>query len=54
MIGARTEDATINYPVSELAARYDASTAKETPHPKEGYADWPGDFAPTRLPWPVE
>jgi uncharacterized cupin superfamily protein len=54
MIGARTEDATINYPVSELAARYDASTAKETPHPNEAYADWPGDFAPTRLPWPVE
>ena len=54
MIGARTEDATIHYPVSELAAKYDASTTKETPNPDEAYVDWPGDFVPTRLPWPVE
>ncbi len=28
--------------------------AKETPNPDEAYADWPGEFVPVRLPWPVE
>ena len=54
MIGARSEDATLHYPVSELAARYEASAAQDTANPDEAYADWPGDFAPTRVPWPVE
>ena len=54
MIGARSQDATLHYPVSELAAKHDASAAKETPNPDEAYADWPGDFVPVRLPWPVE
>jgi len=22
--------------------------------PVEAYADWPGEFTPARLPWPVE
>jgi uncharacterized cupin superfamily protein len=54
MIGARSEDERIHYPVSEVAAKYDGSTAKETEVPDEAYADWPGDFVPTRVPWPVE
>ena len=54
MIGARSQDATLHYPVSELAAKHDASAAKETPNPDEAYVDWPGDFVPVRLPWPVE
>jgi uncharacterized cupin superfamily protein len=54
MIGARSEDATLHYPVSELAAKHDASVARYTPNPSEAYADWPGDFVPVRLPWPVE
>lgn len=54
MIGARAEDATLHYPVSELAGKHAASTAKETPNPDEAYADWPGDFLPVRLPWPLE
>jgi len=54
MIGARSEDATIRYPVSELAARHGASARQETDNPREAYADWPGDFAPARVPWPVE
>ncbi|HZC75309.1 MAG TPA: cupin domain-containing protein [Gaiellaceae bacterium] len=54
MIGARPEAEELHYPVSELAAKHGASAAKETPNPDEAYADWPGDFAPVRLPWPVE
>jgi uncharacterized cupin superfamily protein len=54
MIGARPEVEELHYPVSELAASYGASAAKETPSPEEAYADWPGDFVPVRLPWPVE
>jgi hypothetical protein len=40
--------------VSEVAAKYGASAAKDTPDPDEAYADWPGEFEPVRLPWPVE
>jgi len=54
MIGARPEEETLHYPVSEVAARYGASVGKETFDPDEAYADWPGDFTPARLPWPVE
>jgi uncharacterized cupin superfamily protein len=52
MIGARPEVETILYPVSELAAKYGASAAEETSSPDEAYADWPGDYEPTRLDWP--
>jgi hypothetical protein len=45
---------TIRYPVSEVAAKYGASVAKETGDPDEAYADWPGEYAPTRLAWPLE
>jgi uncharacterized cupin superfamily protein len=54
MIGARPEAEQLHYPVSEVAARHGASAAKETPNPDEAYADWPGEFVPVRLPWPVE
>jgi uncharacterized cupin superfamily protein len=53
MIGARPKDETLHYPVSEVAAKYGASVAQETFDPDEAYADWPGDDAPVRLPWPV-
>jgi uncharacterized cupin superfamily protein len=53
MIGARPEVETLRYPVSELAARYGASVAKETNDPDEAYSDWPGDYEPVRLPWPL-
>ena len=52
MIGARPE-VTIRYPVSEVAAKYGASAAKETNDPDEAYADWPGDYLPVRLEWPL-
>jgi hypothetical protein len=54
MIGGRTKDEQLLYPVSEVAARHGASVTKETPNPDEAYADWPGEFVPVRLPWPVE
>jgi uncharacterized cupin superfamily protein len=54
MIGARPEVETLRYPVSEVAAKYGASVEKETYDPDEAYADWPGEYAPVRLPWPLE
>jgi uncharacterized cupin superfamily protein len=54
MIGARPEAEQLRYPVSEVAAKHGASVTQETPNPDEAYADWPGEFAPVRLPWPVE
>ena len=54
MIGARPEVETLRYPMSEVAARYGASAAKETDDPDEAYADWPGEYAPVRLPWPLD
>ena len=38
MVGARTEDEQLLYPVSELAARYGASAAEETSDPRQAYA----------------
>jgi uncharacterized cupin superfamily protein len=54
MIGARPEVETLHYPVSEVAARYGASAARETDEPDEAYADWPGEYEPGRLPWPPD
>ena len=53
MVGTRPEEG-LFYPVSEVAAKYGASVARDTPDPDEAYADWPGEFAPVRLPWPVD
>jgi quercetin dioxygenase-like cupin family protein len=38
MTGARHEESTIVYPVSEAARRYDAGVEAETPSPHEAYA----------------
>jgi uncharacterized cupin superfamily protein len=56
MVGARSEDEQLFYPVSELAARYGASAAEETPDPREAYARFerPRPGRPSywnRLPW---
>jgi uncharacterized cupin superfamily protein len=53
MIGLRPKEETLYYPVSALAAKHGASAAAETYVPGEAYADWPGEFVPVRLPWPV-
>lgn len=54
MIGSRREDAA-HYPVSEVAARYDASVTEPTDDPAQAYADWrrePREPAPN--PWPLD
>ena len=38
MAGARSPDETVNYPVSELAARYGGSATAQTPDSQEAYA----------------
>jgi uncharacterized cupin superfamily protein len=52
--GARHEPELLRYPVSELAARYGASVAKETTDPDEAYADqgeWDLGRPEGRFPW---
>lgn len=53
MIGLRPDEQRLHYPVSEVAAKYGASVAKETDDGDEAYADWPGEYVPARLPWPL-
>jgi uncharacterized cupin superfamily protein len=57
MAGVRSEDIALHYPVSEFAARYDASAHTESSNPDDVY---PGRFEPSRrerpsywarLPW---
>ena len=55
MVGARLGPEA-RHPVSELAARYGATVAKETPDPEEAYAtaEWFRRERPpcwSRLPW---
>jgi uncharacterized cupin superfamily protein len=52
MIGSRRRDEA-HYPVSELAARYDASVKVATDDPEEAYADWRTEpWRPAANPWP--
>ncbi len=53
MTGSRP-DVDLHYPVSDLAARYGASVAETTGDPDRAYADWPGEYEPVRLAWPLE
>jgi hypothetical protein len=54
MIGSRREDAP-QYPVSEVAAKYDASVTTATDEPAEAYADRRQEpFRPTPNPWPLQ
>ena len=48
MAGARGDDWSVRYPVSELAAPYRASAAEETTDPDQAYAG----FEPSRRGWP--
>jgi uncharacterized cupin superfamily protein len=59
MVGARTPDEQLLYPMSELAARYGASAEEETPDPRQAYAGferprrgWPEHW--DSLPWGSE
>jgi len=54
MLGARPETEVLHYPVSEVAARYGASVAKEADRADEAYRDWPGEYEPVQLSWPLD
>ncbi len=54
MIGARPEQEQLHYPVSEIAAKHGASVATATDDPGEAYANWPGEYKPVRLEWPLD
>lgn len=54
MIGSRRKDEA-HYPVSDVAAKYDASVTTETDAPAEAYADWRREpWRPTPSPWPLQ
>jgi uncharacterized cupin superfamily protein len=54
MIGSRRKNEA-HYPVSEVAAKYDASVTTETDEPAEAYADWRQEpWRPTPSPWPLQ
>ena len=53
MLGARPEVEELHYPVSEVAARHNASTAEETDTPRVAYSDWSFEDRYTRLDWPL-
>ena len=54
MIGDRSPDEKVHYPVSELAAKYGASAVAPSDDPKEAYpaAGWSRDWKEVRMPWP--
>jgi uncharacterized cupin superfamily protein len=58
MTGARSDEGTILYPLSEAAARHGAAAAAETSSPHEAYAPhphWqPGRPATDGLPWAAD
>src|SRR3954453_5905880 len=51
-IGARREGSTLDYPASELAARYKAATPTPTDNGDVAYSDWPWDANDVTAPWP--
>ena len=56
MVGTRSEDMQVRYPVSELAARYGASVEEETSDPEQAFAQfeqghWARPSSWDRLPW---
>ena len=57
MVGARpgagVPQEKLFYPRSELAAKYDASAARDTASPAEAYADWTREFPPVQADWPL-
>lgn len=54
MVGARDASKTLEYPASEVAARYRAAVPETTDSPPQAYASagWKGEFEPVSLPWP--
>jgi uncharacterized cupin superfamily protein len=53
MIGSRSKDE-VHYPVSDLAAKYDASVRTATDDAAEAYADWRKEpWRASENPWPL-
>jgi uncharacterized cupin superfamily protein len=52
MVGTRTAQHAIHYPVEPVAARHGASVQSDTDSPEEAYADRP-PFQSVRSPWPL-
>ena len=53
MAGLRGPGKELHYPLSEVAARRNASTPEETDTPKVAYSDWSFEDRYTRLDWPL-
>jgi len=53
MVGVRSEDKKLHYPVSEVAARHGASSPVNTDTPSEAYSDWSREYKPVRATWPL-
>jgi uncharacterized cupin superfamily protein len=53
MVGTRSPDRKIHYPVEPTAARHGVAVAKATDSPKEAYVDRP-PIGPARSPWPLD
>jgi uncharacterized cupin superfamily protein len=53
MVGVRSPDRKIHYPVSELAARHGASVSAPTNSPREAYADQARTRTREPAPWPA-
>jgi uncharacterized cupin superfamily protein len=52
MVGTRSPDRTLHYPVEPAAARHGASVAVATDSPQEAYANRPS-IGPASAPWPL-
>jgi uncharacterized cupin superfamily protein len=52
MVGVRSAERTIHYPVNELAARYGASVSVATDSPREAYAGLDRTVSRVTTPWP--
>jgi uncharacterized cupin superfamily protein len=53
MVGTRSPDRTLHYPVEPAAAKYGASVAAATDSPREAYAERP-PIVSVRSPWPLK
>ena len=53
MAGVRGEGKELHYPVSELAARYGASSPEDTDSPAVAYRDWDRQERYVRATWPL-
>jgi uncharacterized cupin superfamily protein len=53
MIGARDREDHTEYPVSEVAARYNASAAETTDSGREAYRDFPPETRGVPFTWPL-